>query len=639
MTLTKQKKPGQVNPSNNREPLVKPSVQQMMEKGEESQLTNQGQDQAQMKSDSFGTPAFNQPNSTVQARLKMGKPNDPYEKEADKVADKVVQNPDAKSAKPNIQQVQLSPSPEAGNDIIQRSESEDEFKVFREHRLKMYDQQIAAIPEGPDKEKAVKKLTKEKEKFEKKATGFSSKMTKKGGWEDEGYEEKRDKKFGADYNTTIEDKKAIVKKEITATVSSITSSIKASTELMTNAITAADKNSGLADKLLKDAERVLVKTKETSKNIAATFTKGGDDQRILNELDAIIKKLITLVDTIRKNRDGLLADKPTFLAVISNLGAQQTILDKFTEKVNNEESVVKLIAIQETELPALKSSIDASIAAANGTNPATTLIDETSTTASIDGLESDTEKQLKDPKIVERIDKFKKKNGAEASWPLSAKIKRDLKGWTDKDRFKMVVAMVRAAPVSERQKAVRNSDVLDAIKSSLSSIEGASVVSELLVGSQKWTNPTGNDFYNHFVVNRKSGPIKTKDSMNCWESIMYSAHLSGHLSASWIRDFYTKSGAGAGVNFDPAIVLPKLWAKLGFTTALPTYNPGKGNVPVVGQLVFYHPSGSAVPSHVAVYVGNNEVISLWTKPNKSDSVQRIPITSIGGTIYYSDSPW
>ncbi|MFT6283287.1 MAG: hypothetical protein ACJA0U_003429 [Salibacteraceae bacterium] len=66
----------------------------MMEKGDEYQLTKQGQ--VQMKTDFFGTPSFNQPNSTVQARLKMCKPNDSYEKEANQVADKVFQSPEAK---------------------------------------------------------------------------------------------------------------------------------------------------------------------------------------------------------------------------------------------------------------------------------------------------------------------------------------------------------------------------------------------------------------------------------------------------------------------------------------------------------------------------------------------------------------
>ncbi|MFT6924349.1 MAG: hypothetical protein ACJA1C_003371 [Crocinitomicaceae bacterium] len=62
MTLTNRQKLAHINPSNNREPLIKPSVQQMMEKGDESQLTKQRQ--IQMKTDFFGTPSFNQPDST-----------------------------------------------------------------------------------------------------------------------------------------------------------------------------------------------------------------------------------------------------------------------------------------------------------------------------------------------------------------------------------------------------------------------------------------------------------------------------------------------------------------------------------------------------------------------------------------------
>jgi hypothetical protein len=405
MTLTKQKKPGQVNPSNNREPLVKPSVQQMMEKGEESQLTNQGQDQAQMKSDSFGTPAFNQPNSTVQARLKMGKPNDPHEKEADQVADKVVKNPEAKSAKPNIQRVQLSPSPEAGSDIIQRSESEDEFKVYKEHRLKMYDQQIAAIPEGTDKEKAVKKLTKEKQKFEKKATGFSGKMTKKGGWEDEGYEEKRDKKFGADYSSTIDDKKAIVKEGITATVKTVTSSITVAIAAMNLAIKTAGANGATANDLLNKATAAMEEAK-VAKTIAASFTTGADEIRILGELDAIIVKYVTLIDTIRKKRDDLLADQPTFTKVITGLNAQKAALKSLKDKAIAEKSVVTLLAIQDVGLKNLKTAISASVAAANGTKPATLPINEANTKLNIEKLKTETGEKLKDQKVLDGVDKL-----------------------------------------------------------------------------------------------------------------------------------------------------------------------------------------------------------------------------------------
>jgi cell wall-associated NlpC family hydrolase len=59
-----------------------------------------------------------------------------------------------------------------------------------------------------------------------------------------------------------------------------------------------------------------------------------------------------------------------------------------------------------------------------------------------------------------------------------------------------------------------------------------------------------------------------------------------------------------------------------------------------GDLVFYTRPKKSYPAHVAVYVGNDEVISLWTAPKGINSVQRIPIDSFPGTtIQYGPKPW
>jgi hypothetical protein len=202
--------------------------------------------------------------------------------------------------------------------------------------------------------------------------------------------------------------------------------------------------------------------------------------------------------------------------------------------------------------------------------------------------------------------------------------------------YEGVVNAIRAAPVAERRVAVANSTILDLIRTRLSPAYGSAVVSELLVGSQNWDNPPATDFYRHFVLNNGNGAIPTSRTMNCWESILYSAHLAGQVSAAWIHDYYVRAGALPGTTVNPT---PRLWAQLGFTTSLPIYNPGTGNIPTLGQLVFYVSPGSSIPGHVAVFVGGGEVISLWTKPNNITSIQRISITAISGTIYYGNTPW
>jgi hypothetical protein len=74
----------------------KPSVVQMAERAKENGNSQAEGEQVQLKTNFFGEPSFNQPNSTVQARLKMGSSGDKYEKEADAVADKVVGAADTK---------------------------------------------------------------------------------------------------------------------------------------------------------------------------------------------------------------------------------------------------------------------------------------------------------------------------------------------------------------------------------------------------------------------------------------------------------------------------------------------------------------------------------------------------------------
>lgn len=202
--------------------------------------------------------------------------------------------------------------------------------------------------------------------------------------------------------------------------------------------------------------------------------------------------------------------------------------------------------------------------------------------------------------------------------------------------YEGAVRLIRAASVAERQAAVVDRRVLQLIRTRLNPTYGSALVSELLVGSQNWDNPPASDFYNFFMVRRGQGAMPLTQTMNCWESIMYAAHLSGQLSANWIRSYYTSAGALPGTTVNPT---PALWRQLGFSTSLPIYSPAAGRTPTVGQLVFYLPSGAPHPSHVAVYVGSGEVISLWTKPHNIHTIQRISITAISGTIHYADPPW
>ncbi|NJL67507.1 MAG: hypothetical protein HC894_13405 [Microcoleus sp. SM1_3_4] len=65
------------------------------------------------------------------------------------------------------------------------------------------------------------------------------------------------------------------------------------------------------------------------------------------------------------------------------------------------------------------------------------------------------------------------------------------------------------------------------------------IMAALLKGSQKWENPTSNNFTSHFW-DKKPGFLQYTDSMNCWEMIIYAAFLCGQLTADQVRIFMKK---------------------------------------------------------------------------------------------------
>jgi hypothetical protein len=235
--------------------------------------------------------------------------------------------------------------------------------------------------------------------------------------------------------------------------------------------------------------------------------------------------------------------------------------------------------------------------------------------------------------------------GATVQMTLSTTLRGSLEIYGPVD-YNGIVATIHAAPAAERQAAMNDSSLRDLINSRLSAEWAQTVFSSLMEGSQKWQNPTANDFFTFFVTSNGNGPLPNTATMNCWESIMYAAFLARQVSAAWIKAFYTTALAAPDPN-------AMVWTQLRFSTALPAYAApgtsgtqggvgasGSGNTrtPSAGQLLFYH-SGGAVPGHVAVSLGGDQAISLWNQPNNVDAVQRIRVTDLAGTVYVGDPPW
>lgn len=194
-----------------------------------------------------------------------------------------------------------------------------------------------------------------------------------------------------------------------------------------------------------------------------------------------------------------------------------------------------------------------------------------------------------------------------------------------------IVRQVRAAPLAERRAVLNDSRLMQSLGNWLGPTHATTVASLLLQDMYKWQNPPGNDFFKFFVMGQGAGPASPSSTMNCWESVMYAAFLVGVVSKAWIRSFYTRAMGEPDPN-------AAAYALLGWSAALPRRDKAAGKEPSVGQLLFYR-SGPGVPGHVALYLGGDEIMSLWTQPHGVDHIQRVGIDEIAGNIYYGDPPW
>jgi len=192
--------------------------------------------------------------------------------------------------------------------------------------------------------------------------------------------------------------------------------------------------------------------------------------------------------------------------------------------------------------------------------------------------------------------------------------------------------VIHDASDAERQAVLNNKTHMDNIKLNIGGDSATLVINALMVGSQEWVNPTGNDFFEHFVTNKKDSPLQNTSSMNCWESILYSAFLAGQINGDYIRNFYGQALKAS----DPTQMI---WKQLGFNTSLAKY---PATTPTAGQFIFYLPKGAPYPSHIALSHGGDSAVSLWNQPNNVDEVQKIKINDLvssGTEVYIGNSAW
>lgn len=195
-----------------------------------------------------------------------------------------------------------------------------------------------------------------------------------------------------------------------------------------------------------------------------------------------------------------------------------------------------------------------------------------------------------------------------------------------------IISLIGKASKEERRSVVGNRNMRLLIANSLKPELATVVMGYLLNGEQEWQNPPNNDFFQHFVRDKKDSPMAYDATMNCWEMILYAAFLLGQVSGDQIRTFCNNSfNEGHGIFME-------VWGRLGWKTGLPYYRGRAPNgepkqaVPRPGQLLFFVSKKGKKPGHVAISFGGEDALSLWDQPNQYKQIQRIKVSDLKGFV-------
>lgn len=206
---------------------------------------------------------------------------------------------------------------------------------------------------------------------------------------------------------------------------------------------------------------------------------------------------------------------------------------------------------------------------------------------------------------------------------------------------------IRNSPLNEREKlsVLRDETKIDDIKTHFSQDEALAIIGTLQEGSYKWKAPSQNAFFMKMYL-KESGMSDTgledlteleqiRATMNCWEIILYSLFSLNRLSEKEIYDMmYEEIARGRPLNE------PEVWRKLGFDASRSIQ---AGENPPAGKLIYYVPNNKdqSYPDHVALSIGNGNVVSLWDRPNTQGFAQVINYTQFGAEfdLFSGNSPF
>lgn len=190
----------------------------------------------------------------------------------------------------------------------------------------------------------------------------------------------------------------------------------------------------------------------------------------------------------------------------------------------------------------------------------------------------------------------------------------------------------------QRRDFLANNGLVDArIKNNdqLSASQKTALMAVLLEGSLQWRNPDdGNDFQSYEIDEEADrNPINRlpQATMNCWEAILYAAHLAGAVTQQQIQEMHANGAEGLfpflmGGGQRKEVEIPMRSGEVIRTGALQEHLTDLR----VGEILYF-----GGRDHVALAVSENHVMSLNAGvENAPESAKVVAITELGEII-----PW
>ncbi len=140
------------------------------------------------------------------------------------------------------------------------------------------------------------------------------------------------------------------------------------------------------------------------------------------------------------------------------------------------------------------------------------------------------------------------------------------------------------------------------------------------VGHLNWVNDDANNTFRQWV---RSEAVQLTDnsSMNCWEAIFYSAYHAGLMTRDQILELYAeldRVGDYLVARIDESLA-PKM----------PLFEVIESGGLQRGDIIL---TTGWVGDHVAMSLGGNDVLSLWSRPNENLTLQRTTLPEIADDL-------